>query len=63
MSALMTKRGTADYVAMSEKWVQRNRVALGGYVVGGRLRFRRELVDRYLERNKLARRPGAPSRR
>jgi hypothetical protein len=59
MSALMTKRDTANYVAMSERWVQRNRVALGAFLVGGRLRFRRELVDRYLEQQQLRRGGGA----
>ena len=53
MSNLYTKRQTADYTAMSEKWVQRHRVELGGYLVGGRLRFRRELIDRYLESRSL----------
>lgn len=60
MTALLTKRGTAAYVAMSEKWVQRHRVELGGYVVGGRLRFRQERVDAWLESQSLGpRRRGA----
>ena len=50
---LLTKSGTASYLAMSEKWVQRHRVELGGYLVGGRLRFRKERVDEWLERQSL----------
>ena len=51
--SLLTKRGTANYIAMSEKFVQRHRVELGGYLVGGRLRFRRERVDAWLDAQSL----------
>jgi len=58
---LLTKSGAARYLAMSEKFVQRNRAELGGYVVGGRLRFRRERIDSWLEKQSLI--PTAAGRR
>jgi excisionase family DNA binding protein len=59
MSGLLTKRGAADYLAVSEKFIQRHRSELGGYVVGGRLRFRQAQIDAFLERQRLAPRRGA----
>lgn len=57
---LMTKRDVAAYTRMSEKWVQRRAADLGGFSLGGRLRFRRSSVDAYIENNTLSprRRPG-----
>jgi len=53
VSGLWTKKKTAAYVAMSESWVQRHRRQLGGIDLGGRLRFRQESIDAYLEKQSL----------
>jgi Helix-turn-helix domain len=55
MNGLMTKKKAADYVQMSESWIQRHRCELGGYVIGGRLRFRQSAIDAYLEQQRLVR--------
>lgn len=63
MSGLLTKKDVAAYLAVSERFVQRYRVELGGFALGGRLRFRREDIDRWLEQQRLARKGVVPLRR
>jgi excisionase family DNA binding protein len=64
VSGLLTKQAVAQYLGVSEKFVQRRRAALNGYVVGGRLRFRQSDIDAYLEENRLVRTssPAPPGR-
>jgi excisionase family DNA binding protein len=52
---LLSVGDVARYLGVSQKSVRRRSLELGGYLVVGRLRFERELVDRWLAEQQLAR--------
>ncbi|MGH2702714.1 MAG: helix-turn-helix domain-containing protein [Actinomycetota bacterium] len=51
--ALMTVKDVAAYLKVSQKTVRRMAVDLGASKVGRGLRFRKDLVDRYVESKQL----------
>ena len=56
---LLRPDDVAARLSTSRAWVYRNQQALGGFRVGGQLRFEPEVVDQYLEQCQGRRTPPA----
>lgn len=58
--AMLTPRDVMALVAMRRSWVTKHAAELGAIRVGGQLRFKREDIDAYLERNRVRAADAAP---